>query len=118
MISELIVQVSVQLGVVLVRQGMLAVDRGAYHYYIWGSHLIEKTHCLTSVQDQKDVLVEVFEVHFIEDLGEVFRMNDLRVLDFKEVLSAMPIHVDKQFSALIPLQPFRLWESRIVPTSY
>lgn len=94
-IGELIVQVGVQERVILVGEGVLTVDRSAYHYNVRGCHLIEQTHGLASVQDYQDVLVEVLEVHFIKDLGEVLGMDDLRVLNFKEVLSTMAIHVDK-----------------------
>jgi hypothetical protein len=34
-------------------------------------------------------------VHFIKDLGEVLGMDDFSVLNFKEVLSTMAIHVDE-----------------------
>ena len=56
-------------------------------------------------------------MHFIKDLGEVFRMNNLSVLNLKEVLTTMPIHVDEYFSTFITLQSFRLWKARIIPAS-
>lgn len=99
-------------------EGVLAMDRGAYHHYIWRCYLIEKTHGLARVQNQQDVLIEVLDVHFIENFGEIFRMNDLCVLDLEKVLSAMTIHINEEFSALITLQSLRLRESRIVPTPY
>ena len=94
-VSEFVVQVGVQERVVLVGERVLPVDWSADHDNVRGCHLIEQTHGLASVQDYQDVLVEVLEVHFIKDLGEVLGMDDLRVLNFKEVLSTMAIHVDK-----------------------
>ena len=116
-VGEFVIEVCVQCPVQVMTERMLAVYGGADHNNVRGFHLIEERVRLACVKDQKHFLVQMLHIHFMKDLGEVFTMHDLSVLDLEEVLSSMPIHVNEDFGLLVPLQLLRCGEVSFVPTS-
>lgn len=63
--------------------------------------MIKERQRLASVEYDQHLLVERLRLHFIEDLGEVFAVDNLSVLDLEKVLPAMAIHVYEHPLSLI-----------------
>ena len=57
-------------------------------------------------------------MHFIQSLCQVFRVNEISVLNLEEVLSSMPIPVHENSRVSVRLQALRLWEVLVVATPH
>lgn len=77
----------------VLRHSWLVVITRCNQVQIWGLDLVEHRKSFTCVQQEHYLLVQAFKVHLIKHFCEVFRMHQISVRDFEEILATMPIPV-------------------------
>jgi hypothetical protein len=98
---ELVSHVRVQLLVYFIGYGRFVVLGCRHHVDPRSFNLIKKTECFTSVEDEKDLLVHVFNMHLVENLCQIFRVDQVCILHFEKVLTSVSVPVNEDFRVLV-----------------
>ena len=114
-VGEFVVEACVECPIVFVRIGRLVGSAGAEQYQVGRLHLLIQAHALARINNHEYFFVHFLDIHFVEHLGEVSRLNQFGVLNLKKVLSAVTVEINEYFCLGSRLQLLRLRKILIIP---
>ena len=101
---EIVGQERVQFHVDVLGNSRFIMHRGGDHVKIGCCDLIEQRKGLTGVDQHDHLAVHTLHIHLIDDFGQVLRVNQFSVRNFKEILSTMTVPVHKDAGVSIRLE--------------
>jgi len=93
-ISEFISKESIEVFLKIVRKGVLISPGATHHENIRRLNLIKHRLRLTAINKKNQFPVHSLLISFLEDFSQIFRMKHICILNFKEILATVAVHVD------------------------